>query len=221
MLDAFLTRRMGELFSSLNTFPEVVIMPDVKKAVVEELLGLYSRRWEEKEISLEVREAAELLGLPISKQNKPIAPSEHKKVVTWEEKEIRQAENGDGKLLGLPILTTSDLNKDNFQTNVKCDSVTNTQANISKEKANKQTMPSVLLRVKQEQSRGGKNLGNVRQAACLIRFKDQGQKNTLLDPQGPLSPNSIPCFGRLVSSRDKLDWKINKTIKPMFCLDFN
>ena len=126
---------MGELFSSLNTFPEVVIMPDVKKAVVEELLGLYSRRWEEKEVSLEVREAAELLGLPISNKNKPIAPSEHKKVVTWEEKEIRQAENGDGKLLGLPILTTSDLNKDNFQTNEKCDSGTNTQANMSKEKA--------------------------------------------------------------------------------------
>ena len=83
MLDAFLTRRMGELFSSLNTFPEVVIVPDVKKVVVEELLGLYSRRWEEKEVSLEVREAAELLGLPISNKNKPIAPSEHKKVVTW------------------------------------------------------------------------------------------------------------------------------------------
>ena len=100
---------MGELFSSLNTFPEVVIMPDVKKAVVEELLGLYSRRWEEKEISLEVREAANLLGLPLSNKNKQTSQSE---------------------LLGLPILTQSELNKDNSQTNekVSCDSMTNTPA---------------------------------------------------------------------------------------------
>ena len=47
-------------------------MPDIRKVVVEELLGMYSSRWEEKEISLELREAAVLLGMPISnKQNSP------------------------------------------------------------------------------------------------------------------------------------------------------
>ena len=40
-------------------------MPDVKKVVVEELLELYSLKWEEKELSSELLEAADLLGFQI------------------------------------------------------------------------------------------------------------------------------------------------------------
>ena len=65
---ATLSKRLGELFLSLASFPEVVIMPDVKKVVVEELLEMYSLKWDQRQVSSELREASDLLGFSISKK---------------------------------------------------------------------------------------------------------------------------------------------------------
>ena len=64
-LMAALSKGMGKLFTTLTTFPVVVIVPDLTKAVVEKLLNLYSRKWEEADVDLDLRKAAELLGLPL------------------------------------------------------------------------------------------------------------------------------------------------------------
>ena len=65
---ATLSKRLGELFLSLASFPEVVIVPDVKKVVVEELLEMYSLKWDQRQVSSELREASDLLGFSISKK---------------------------------------------------------------------------------------------------------------------------------------------------------
>ena len=62
---AALSKKMGEIFASLNVFPEVVFIPDMKKEVVEKLLDLYSKRWNEIEVDLDLWKAAYLLGLPL------------------------------------------------------------------------------------------------------------------------------------------------------------
>ena len=62
---AALSKKMGEIFASLNVFPEVVFIPDMKREVVEKLLDLYSKRWDEIEVDLDLWKAAYLLGLPL------------------------------------------------------------------------------------------------------------------------------------------------------------
>ena len=70
---ATLSKKMGELFAICITFPEAIFVPDLKKESVEELLSLYSKEWEEVEVGLDLRQAAELLGLPL-----PIMAEKHK-----------------------------------------------------------------------------------------------------------------------------------------------
>ena len=62
---AALSKKLGEIFASLNVFPEVVFIPDMKREVVEKLLDLYSNRWNEVEVDLDLWKAAYLLGLPL------------------------------------------------------------------------------------------------------------------------------------------------------------
>ena len=62
---AALSKKMGEIFASLNVFPEVVFIPDMKREVLEKLLDLYSNRWNEIEVDLDLWKAAYLLGLPL------------------------------------------------------------------------------------------------------------------------------------------------------------
>ena len=62
---AALSKKMGEIFASLNVFPEVVFIPDMKREVVEKLLDLYSKRWNEIEVDLDLWKAAYLLGFPL------------------------------------------------------------------------------------------------------------------------------------------------------------
>ena len=62
---AALSKKMGEIFASLNVFPEVVFIPDMKREVVEKLLDLYSKRWNEIEVDIDLWKAAYLLGLPL------------------------------------------------------------------------------------------------------------------------------------------------------------
>ena len=62
---AALSKKMGEIFASLNVFPEVIFIPDMKREVVEKLLDLYSKRWNEIEVDLDLWKAAYLLGLPL------------------------------------------------------------------------------------------------------------------------------------------------------------
>merc|ERR1719187_1876376 len=62
---AALSKKMGEIFASLNVFPEVVFIPDMKREVVEKLLELHSKRWNEIEVDIDLWKAAYLLGLPL------------------------------------------------------------------------------------------------------------------------------------------------------------
>ena len=62
---ATLSKKMGELFAISITFPEAIFLPDLKKESVEELLSLYRKKWEEVEVDLDLRQAAEVLGLPL------------------------------------------------------------------------------------------------------------------------------------------------------------
>lgn len=62
---AALSKKMGEIFASLNVLPEVVFIPDMKREVVEKLLDLYSKRWNEIEVDIDLWKAAYLLGLPL------------------------------------------------------------------------------------------------------------------------------------------------------------
>ena len=62
---AALSKKMGEIFASLNVFPEVIFIPDMKREVVEKLLDLYSKRWNEIEVDLDLWKAAYLLGFPL------------------------------------------------------------------------------------------------------------------------------------------------------------
>ena len=63
---AALSKKMGEIFATTVAFPDMVVfVPDVKKECVEKLLSLYSKRWEELEVDVDLRQAAELLGLPL------------------------------------------------------------------------------------------------------------------------------------------------------------
>ena len=64
---AALSKKMGELFATcITTFPAMVVfIPDMEKEVVEKLLSLYSNKWEVVEVDHSLRQAAELLGLPL------------------------------------------------------------------------------------------------------------------------------------------------------------
>ena len=85
-LMAALSKRMGELFTTLTTFPVVVIVPDLTKAVVEKLLNLYRSEWEEAEVDVDLMEAAEILGLPL-----PVARyGKSANIKSWVEKSIER-----------------------------------------------------------------------------------------------------------------------------------
>ena len=116
---ATISKRMGELFNSLVTFPEVVIMPNIKKVVLEELLEMYSLKWRERELSSELIEAAELLGFPILQRQPLFALQTNQHTMTKKQ--------------------------------------TKNQPVTSSHKIVKQTMPSVLLKVKQEAQNREKN----------------------------------------------------------------
>ena len=79
-LMAALSKRMGELFTTLTTFPVVVFIPDLTKEVVEKLLNLYSSEWEEAEVNFDLKQAADLLGLsfPLASQCKEVNTTQHK-----------------------------------------------------------------------------------------------------------------------------------------------
>ena len=62
---AALSKMMGELLATMNTLPAVIFIPEVKKEVVEKLMNLYSKRWDEVEVDLDLKQAADLLGLPL------------------------------------------------------------------------------------------------------------------------------------------------------------
>ena len=62
---AILSKELGEVFSSLPTLPNQVIVPDVEKEAVEEVLMLYSKEWREKRLNLEQMKVADLLGFPL------------------------------------------------------------------------------------------------------------------------------------------------------------
>ena len=62
---AILSKELGEVFSSLPNLPSLVIVPDVEKEAVEEVLMLYSKEWKEKRLTLEQMKVADLLGFPL------------------------------------------------------------------------------------------------------------------------------------------------------------
>ena len=103
---AILSKELGELFTSLPSLPSMMMVPDVEKKAVEEVLRLYTKQWEEKRLNLEHIEVADLLGIPlISKSDKSFY---------------------------LPRRTRSEQNMAKPETNLK------------------KTMPSMLMRLKQE-----------------------------------------------------------------------
>ena len=103
---AILSKELGELFTSLPSLPSLLMVPDVEKDAVEEVLMLYTKQWKEKRLSLEQVEVADLLGIPlISKSDKSFY---------------------------LPRRTRSEQNMAKPETNPK------------------KTMPSMLVRLKQE-----------------------------------------------------------------------
>ena len=68
---AILSKQLSKVFASLPTLPSQVIVPDVEKETVEEVLMLYSKEWKEKRLTLEQIKAADLLGFPLlSKSDK-------------------------------------------------------------------------------------------------------------------------------------------------------
>ena len=62
---AILSKELSEVFSSLPTLPSQVVVPDVEKEAVEEVLMLYSKEWKEKRLTLEQMKVADLLGFPL------------------------------------------------------------------------------------------------------------------------------------------------------------
>ena len=72
-LMAVLSKELGELFTSLPTLPSLVIVPDVEKEALEEVLMLYTKEWKERKLTFEQIKAADLLGFPlISKSDKKL-----------------------------------------------------------------------------------------------------------------------------------------------------
>ena len=112
-LMAVLSKELGELFTSLPTLPSLVIVPDVEKDAVEEVLMLYTKEWKERKLTFEQIKAADLLGFPlISKSDKKI---------------------------DFPRKRRSEQNMAKLETNLK------------------ETMPSMLVRLKQEVKENLKN----------------------------------------------------------------
>ena len=62
---AILSKELNEVFTSLPTLPSLVIVPDVEKEAVEEVLMLYSKEWKEKWLNQDQIKAADLLGFPL------------------------------------------------------------------------------------------------------------------------------------------------------------